>query len=50
MNKYITDMLVEKTSYKSIKNAYQRNNLSIVCTMVMYGILTNAPPTNFMTE
>lgn len=30
MNKYITDMLVEKTSYKSIKNAYQRNNLSIV--------------------
>lgn len=30
MNKYITDMLVEETSYKSIKNAYQRNDLSIV--------------------
>lgn len=30
INEYITEELSQKTKYKSIANAYQKNNLSVV--------------------
>ena len=50
MNKYITDMLVEETSYKSIKTHIKETIYLLFYTIVIYGILKNAPPTDFMTE